>query len=236
MKMPLQLSCVRAPWIPFSLPCSMVFVQENFLCTTGTILEPMVPDVYGVYNRLRPIADISGLIQPELGICVYSRCATLEAKPCADFTSSRPDLCITKCCGVKWKTSLAYGEAKSAVQEKNHFGLCKDLVKVTAFCKDALDKELMQGILGIQIIGRTVQLYLLTLPAKGLYVMTQLATVKIADSLQTLASLIIELPETPTLPRQKFDQLFTISKDGKKPCHLKIGSRLMRYPLYKPKP
>ncbi|KAI8374349.1 uncharacterized protein BYT42DRAFT_484304, partial [Radiomyces spectabilis] len=139
---------------------------------------------------------LTGLFDgPDQGIFFCLLCATLEAKPCADFTSSRPDLCITKCCGVKWKTSLAYGEAKFAVQEKHHFGLCKDLVKVAVFCKDALDKELMQGVLGIQIIGRTVQLYLLTLPAKGLYVMTQLATVKIPDSLQTLAILVIELPE-----------------------------------------
>lgn len=118
---------------------------------------------------------------------------------------------------------------------------------MAVFCKDALDHQLMQGTLGIQITGRTIKFYLLTLPAKGLYVMIELATIKIPDSLQDLPRFVPELPNvlkildvfhrvcvpvidvasaknryTPTLPRQKFDQLFIISKDRKKPCHLKI--------------
>ncbi|KAG1443312.1 hypothetical protein G6F56_010716 [Rhizopus delemar] len=77
--------------------------------------------------------------------------------------------------------------------------------------------------------------------------MTELALIKIPDSLQNLPSLVPESPNVLkildvlhrvfipvndvasarnrymlTLPRQKFDQLFTMSKDRKKPCHLKI--------------
>ncbi|KAG1446034.1 hypothetical protein G6F55_011713 [Rhizopus delemar] len=192
---------------------------------------------------------LTGLLDaPDQGICLrWINDATLEAKTYADFTKNRPNLCITKCCGVKWKSSLAYGEVKPAIREKNHFSLCKDLLKVAVFCKDALDHQLMQGTLGIQITGRTIKFYLLTLPAKGLYVMIELATIKIPDSLQDLPRFVPELPNvlkildvfhrvcvpvidvasaknryTPTLPHQKFDQLFTISKDRKKPCHLKI--------------
>ncbi|KAI8329684.1 hypothetical protein BC941DRAFT_442566 [Chlamydoabsidia padenii] len=131
---------------------------------------------------------LTGLFDdPDQGICLrWTNDATLEAKTCVDFTTNRPDLCITKCCG----SSLAYGEAKPAIREKDHF----DLLKVAIFCKDALDHQLMQGMLGIQIIGRTIQFYLLTLPAKGLYVMTELTTIKIPDSLQNLPSLVPELP------------------------------------------
>ncbi|KAI7850080.1 hypothetical protein BDC45DRAFT_551191 [Circinella umbellata] len=192
---------------------------------------------------------LNGLFDdPDEGICLrWTNDATLEAKACPDFTTKRPDLCITKCYGVKWQSSLAYGEAKAAIREKDHFVLCEDLLKVTIFCKDALDYQSMQGMLGIQVIGRTIKFYLLTLQAKGLYVMTELTTIKIPDSLQNLPTLIPELPNvlkildvfhricvpandaasaktrnTLTLSRQKFDQLFTMSKDRKKPCHLKI--------------
>lgn len=192
---------------------------------------------------------LTGLFDdPDQGICLrWINDATLEAKAYADFTINRPDLCITKCCGVKWKSSLANGEAKPANSEKDRFALCNDLLKVAVFCKDGLDHQLMQGMLAIQIIGRTIKFYLLILPAKGLYVMLELATIKIPDSLQGLLRFVPELPNvlkildvfhrvcvpvidvasaknryTPTLPRQKFDQLFTISKDRKKPCHLKI--------------
>lgn len=184
---------------------------------------------------------------PDQGVCLrWTNESTIEAKTGVGFTTSRPDLCITKCCGVKWKSSLGYGEAKASVREQDHYVLCKDLLKVAIFCKDSLDNQLMQGILGIQIIGRTIRFYLLALPAKGLYVMLELATIKVPDSLQTLPSFIPELPNilkvldvfhricvpdsdadrcksrrAPTLSIQNFNQLFTLSKNRKKPCHLK---------------
>ncbi|KAI9495049.1 hypothetical protein BDB00DRAFT_870762 [Zychaea mexicana] len=87
---------------------------------------------------------------------------TLEAKANKN-AQSRPDLCVTKCCGVNWTTSLAYGEAKPAAYSSDNYLVCRDIIKVTIFCKEALDKQLFEGILGIQVIGRMIVFYLLTL-------------------------------------------------------------------------
>jgi hypothetical protein len=45
---------------------------------------------------------------------------TLEAKA-KEASSSRPDLSVTKSLGVKWATTLTYGEAKSAMYSNDHF-------------------------------------------------------------------------------------------------------------------
>ncbi|KAI9494987.1 hypothetical protein BDB00DRAFT_882641 [Zychaea mexicana] len=192
---------------------------------------------------------LTGLFDdPDQGVYLrWTNDATFEAKSYEGFTTNRPDLCITKCCGVKWMSSLGYGEAKPAAREKEHYVLCKDLWKVAVFCKDALDNQLMQWVLGIQIIGRTIRFYLLILLGKRLYVMLELAMIKIPDSLQNLSSFVTELPNvlkvldafhricvpsndttstrdryTLTLSTQKFNQLFTVSKNRKRPCHLNV--------------
>ncbi|KAI9488234.1 hypothetical protein BDB00DRAFT_791996 [Zychaea mexicana] len=59
----------------------------------------------------------------------------------------RPDLSVTSILGVKWATNLAYDEAKSAMYSDDHLIICKDLIKVARFCKDALDDQLFEGIL-----------------------------------------------------------------------------------------
>lgn len=119
--------------------------------------------------------------------------ATLKAK--VDNPSRlRSDMWVTKSCGVKWTSSLAYGEAKPAIQGDNHFVVCKDLIKVIIFCKEALDDQLFEGILAIQVIGRTVVFYLLTLLTQSLYTLISLAHIIIPDSLQSLPSLATEIP------------------------------------------
>ncbi|KAI8393654.1 uncharacterized protein BYT42DRAFT_488769 [Radiomyces spectabilis] len=171
---------------------------------------------------------------------------TLEAKA-NESTRSRPDVCVTRSCGVKWTGSLAYGEAKPAVHGCDHFGLCRDLIKVAIFCKEALDSQLFEGILGIQIIGRTVVFYVLTLPAQSLYTLISIAKIQIPDSIQNLPALITEAPailkvldafdrlcvraahpnvisnrHAPTLSMAKIHQLFSESKNRKRQCSLEL--------------
>lgn len=118
---------------------------------------------------------------------------------------------------------------------------------MAVFCKEALDSQLMEGTLGIQIVGRTIRFYLLVLPASGLYGMIELADIKILDLLESLPSLITEVPKAmkvldtfdrvcipacdtaTTLGRRagtmlmaKFDQLFTMFRNRKKSCHIKL--------------
>ncbi|KAI9488877.1 hypothetical protein BDB00DRAFT_884674 [Zychaea mexicana] len=171
---------------------------------------------------------------------------TLEAKA-KEASSSRPDLSVTKSLGIKWATTLAYGEAKSAMYSDDHFIICKDLIKVARFCKDALDDQLFEGILAVQIIGRTVVYYLLTLPAQSIYTMIPLATIKVPDSINDLPGPVYKVPDilkvldifervcvraahpetikhrcAPTLPMANIQQLFSQSKNRKRSCHIQL--------------
>ncbi|KAI9478237.1 MAG: hypothetical protein EXX96DRAFT_619173 [Benjaminiella poitrasii] len=71
--------------------------------------------------------------------------------------------------------------------------ITKTLV-VAIFCKNALDEQLMDGVLGIHIVGRTIRFYVLVLPAVATYVMHLLAEIKVPDSIQGLPGFITELP------------------------------------------
>lgn len=118
---------------------------------------------------------------------------------------------------------------------------------MAVFCEEALDMQLMKGMLGIQIIGRTIKFYLLVLPASGLYTLIDLAVIKLPDSLQNFPGFVTEVANvmkvldafdrvcipasdvtiticrlTPTLSMSKLRQLFTSSKNRKKPCHLEL--------------
>ncbi|KAI8388926.1 uncharacterized protein BYT42DRAFT_492138 [Radiomyces spectabilis] len=191
---------------------------------------------------------LSGLFDdPDNGVYLrWTNEATLETK--FMFKSNgRPDLCITKSCGVKWATNVGYGEAKPASKDQDNHLICWDLLKVTIFCKEALDSQQMEGILGVQIIGRTIKFYVMTLPAKGLYTLIDLAVIKIPDSLQNFPGFVTEVANvtkvldvfdrvcvpakdvattrsrrSSTLSMSMFHQLFTSAKDRKKPCHLKL--------------
>lgn len=171
---------------------------------------------------------------------------TLETKSTYE-SNGRPDVCITKSFGVKWMTSLGYGEAKPAARDQDNHLICWDLLKVAVFCKEALDAQSMEGMLGMQIIGRTVKFYVLVLPASRLYGLVDLVTIKIPDSLQQLPGFVTEVANVlkvldvfdrvcvpssdatitmsrraPTLTIPKFRGMFTSSKNRKKQCVLKL--------------
>ncbi|KAG0165887.1 hypothetical protein DFQ29_001289, partial [Apophysomyces sp. BC1021] len=171
---------------------------------------------------------------------------TMEAKQNNGCIDRRPDLCITKSCGVKWGADCGYGEAKPSARDNDHYLVCMDLVRVAILSKEALNSQRLDGVLGIQIVGRTLMFYVLLLPAEGIYTLLQLAEVKIPDSLQNLSHLVMDVSniltvmdvfdrlcvssdnpqiiidrKTPTVPLDVLQQLFSVSKDRKRPCHLK---------------
>ncbi|KAG0168491.1 hypothetical protein DFQ29_010133 [Apophysomyces sp. BC1021] len=165
---------------------------------------------------------LSGLLDdPDAG--VYLRCTnemTLEAKK--------------------------HGDRAAKQAEYRHVLWC-DLLKVAAFCKDALGKQNFDSILGIQIVGRTITFYVLLLPSMRLYTMLRLAEIKLPESLQDLPSLVMELPsitgvlevfddlyvptkdmqraidrQAPTASIPLFQQFHSSSKNRKRSCHLKL--------------
>ncbi|KAG0754699.1 hypothetical protein G6F57_006219 [Rhizopus arrhizus] len=192
---------------------------------------------------------LSGLFDdPNAGVYLrWTNETTLETKKHGNQDGLRPDMCITKSYGVKWSSSCGYGEAKASKQAEDHHAVCYDLLKVAAFCKNALNKQKFDGILGIQIVGRTIIFYVLLLPATKLYTMLRLAEIKLPDSLQGLPSLVTELPnilgvldvfdnlcipakdikraidcQTSTEPMSLFNLILSSSKDRKRHCHLKL--------------
>jgi hypothetical protein len=85
-------------------------------------------------------------------------------------------------------------EAKSAALGGSNYAICRDLFRVVMFCKNALDAQKMEGVLGIQVIGRMGTFYVLVLPSTGFYVMYELQKIKIPSCLDDLTKLIVDMP------------------------------------------
>ncbi|KAG0171511.1 hypothetical protein DFQ28_009118 [Apophysomyces sp. BC1034] len=71
-----------------------------------------------------------------------------------DQAVERAYLCITKSLGRRWHHDGGFGEAKASKVDENMYLICKDLWRIAIFCKDDLDSQHMQGIMGIQTVGR----------------------------------------------------------------------------------
>ncbi|KAG2182612.1 hypothetical protein INT44_005591 [Umbelopsis vinacea] len=139
---------------------------------------------------------LSGLFDdPDEGIYLrWTNEQTLEARQHEDLSNNRPDICISRLHGMTWASNLGYGEAKSAMQGGNNYSICRDLLRIGIFCKNALDAYDMESVLGLQVIGRTVTFYVLVLPSTGLYVMYELEKIKLPSCLDDLTKLIVDMP------------------------------------------
>ncbi|KAL7335695.1 hypothetical protein PS15p_201130 [Mucor circinelloides] len=172
--------------------------------------------------------------EPDEGVFVrWTNETTLEAKKQQSLLSWRPDICITSLQGIKWKANIGFGKAKPAHQGSNHYSVGRDLLRVAVFCKNALDTQKMKGIMSLQIVGRTITFYVLVLPSSGLYIMHELAKIKIPDCLNDLPKLVTDIsdvllvldvfnricipsvdsPHPPTISSSIFNQLFSTSQN-----------------------
>ncbi|KAG1461383.1 hypothetical protein G6F46_005863 [Rhizopus delemar] len=90
---------------------------------------------------------LSGLFDdPDEGIYLWwTNELTLEARQHEDLSTKRPDICISRLHGMTWASNHGYGEAKSAAQCGNNYSICRDLLRVGIFCKNALDAQNMEG-------------------------------------------------------------------------------------------
>ncbi|KAI8335841.1 hypothetical protein BC941DRAFT_354700 [Chlamydoabsidia padenii] len=170
--------------------------------------------------------------------------ATSNARKNDDFLTTRPDLCISRVLGSNWNMDCGFGEAKSAHHGNSNYLVCKDLLRIGMFCKNGLDERNKEGVLGIQVIGRTITFYLCILPATGLYVMRELTTVQIPRSLDDPSKLVLDIPRvilvldvfsricnpslslpslnrhTPRINPVIIDHIFSSSRDRKRACSL----------------
>ncbi|CEG65037.1 hypothetical protein RMATCC62417_01907 [Rhizopus microsporus] len=153
---------------------------------------------------------LTGLVDdPDNG--VYLRW-TNETTTVAKQNNGCPDLCITKPRGVKWGADCGYGEAKPAVRDNDHYLVCMNLIRMAVLSKEALNKQYLDGALGIQIVGQTLLFYVLLLPAEGIYTLLQLVDVKIPDSLQSLSHLVMDVSNILSVT-DAFDRLCVRSND-----------------------
>lgn len=183
---------------------------------------------------------------PDEGIYLrWTNEITLEARQHEDLSAKRPDICITSLHGMTWMSNHGYGEAKSAAQGENNYLICHDLLRIAIFCKNALDVQNMEGVLGLQIIGRTITFYILVLPATGLYIMYEPEIITIPSCLDDWTKLIMDMPRAlrvldafnricnrsvrpsmpmrhrPTISSSAFNHIFSSSQDCKRSCHVK---------------
>ncbi|KAL0088960.1 hypothetical protein J3Q64DRAFT_1847623 [Phycomyces blakesleeanus] len=137
---------------------------------------------------------LSGLLDgPNKGVYLcWTNEPNLKAK--RSYSNMRPDLFITKNASIRWARSLGYGEASPTTRKSNQYLVYQDLIKIVLFCKESLDEHLMEEVLRIHIVGRTVGFYILVLSADATYVMYLLAGIKVPDSIHDLHHFITELP------------------------------------------
>ncbi|KAI8332251.1 hypothetical protein BC941DRAFT_474343 [Chlamydoabsidia padenii] len=65
-----------------------------------------------------------------------------------------PDTCITKLNGVDWDYNVGFGEVKCAGEGDNLHGICKDLLRLGIFSKNAIDIGNIEGVLSFQAVAR----------------------------------------------------------------------------------
>jgi hypothetical protein len=73
---------------------------------------------------------------------------TLEARQHDDLSIKRPDICSSRLHGMTRASNHGYGDAKSTALGDNNHSICRDLLRVGIFCKNALDEQNMEGVLG----------------------------------------------------------------------------------------
>ncbi|CEP19309.1 hypothetical protein [Parasitella parasitica] len=119
---------------------------------------------------------------------------TVESKKKQSSLNWRPDITITRLQGVRWRYNLGFGEAKKPAQpDSNLFTICKDLLHVGVFCKNSIDPQNMDGVMALQIVGRTITVYVMVLPATGIYGMYELGEIQVPSSVADISKLLMDM-------------------------------------------
>ncbi|KAI8086653.1 uncharacterized protein BX664DRAFT_264424 [Halteromyces radiatus] len=152
-------------------------VKENELCTRYA--DPLL---CGLFD------------DPDAGIFLrWTDQTTLEGKKSLNISKRRPDICITTLKGINWDYNSGFGEAKASSEGNNHYYLCKDLLRVAIFGKNSIDTSNMDGVIGMQVVGRSITFYLMVLLSDGLYIMLELERISIPGSLDDLLKYLMDM-------------------------------------------
>ncbi|KAI9270832.1 hypothetical protein BY458DRAFT_489919 [Sporodiniella umbellata] len=79
------------------------------------------------------------------------------------------DATITELNRLVFGHSLGFGEAKIAQSTPDKYNFCHDLLRLTLFCKETIDKKQLNASLAFQINGFPMVFYLIQLNHDGIY-------------------------------------------------------------------
>ncbi|KAI9006249.1 hypothetical protein CLU79DRAFT_806659 [Phycomyces nitens] len=212
-----------------STVCPRISIHD--LLSTTTIREHAAIKLFGLdlttneYKFAKAIAEVVKKLS-RVSLAKESN----EMELCSRYVD--PFLCNYK--ASNGKQTLVFGKAKPVHQGSNHYSVCRDLLCVLIFCI----------VMGLQIVDRTITFYILVLPSSGLYIMHELAKIKIPDCLNDLPKLVTDISDVllvldifdricipsvdcphpkrhrPTISSSIFDQLFSTYQNRKRPCAL----------------
>ncbi|CAO3652138.1 unnamed protein product [Cunninghamella blakesleeana] len=162
---------------------------------------------------------------PSNGI-LFRWCDTvnLEAsKTSISISKRRPDNCITQLDGYDYDSNLGFGEVKSHHETNNKAAICKDLIRLGVFSKNSIDVGNMNAVLCFQAIGRHVTFYVTKLMADGLYIMYELASIKVPGSVDELLMYVGQVDKILDILYIFHDQCYAMTPQQQKEANKKKG-------------
>ncbi|KAI9278875.1 hypothetical protein BDA99DRAFT_493327 [Phascolomyces articulosus] len=135
---------------------------------------------------------IHTVISPIFGSSdVIPHCSNLLPCETSDTESKeRPDYVCDKYANHEYDHSTVYGEIKT---NESIGGLNRDLYQLAYFTKNAIDTYNLGMCLSFQAVGTIVHFYSMTLQHESVYVLIDIATLKIPTQRADLRNILLEL-------------------------------------------
>ncbi|KAI7900591.1 uncharacterized protein BX663DRAFT_516945 [Cokeromyces recurvatus] len=105
------------------------------------------------------------------------------------LTRSRPDGLIVQE-RSSGQVSLGFIEVKPLKEANNHYKMNMDLIRLSVFSKNAMDKHKLRNVMTIQAIGTNLTFYLMQHFVGGLYIMVELDHLRFPTSINELELLV----------------------------------------------
>ncbi|KAI8638747.1 hypothetical protein BD408DRAFT_372876 [Parasitella parasitica] len=158
----------------------------------ATTFEPADAVIVGLQNLVRkiPITKFNGAVRENVVSNVYADAILspmfsipdqkkhlfwLNTKV-VDESAKQPDLACKHLKNSNWISATIVGEVKGEdVKDDKHICI-KDLIRIGFISVTAINQNLYDGVIGIQIVGLQVTFFITTLIADGFYVMMEICS------------------------------------------------------------
>ncbi|KAI7855377.1 hypothetical protein BDC45DRAFT_461904 [Circinella umbellata] len=109
-----------------------------------------------------------------------------DARTDGSISAQRPDSCVSELDQLYFGNSLGYVEVKPASEKANKYAVSKDLIRLGIMTKNSCDYSRLNACMAIQVIDTEISFYITRLRADGLYLFSELCTIKAPSSLEDL--------------------------------------------------